>query len=192
MIVLIIVLIASVLLFPLGWALFHRHRMLKRLRTKCESLGFEWKPLHKGVLFSRNLSKNYDLCIEGGGVVFWIKLWSCIHRGTTLLIDEEGRIRQGRRYRIPIAKDEQQSGERWHYARHRRVPKTVCKEPASENKETVLVLLNYPTYDRVIRRSKRQDQAVLNGSLVFGKKFYTPSAFEAELMRLALTKSRAG
>ena len=183
MIIFIIILIAAVLLFPYGWALFHRHRMLKRLRQKCVSLEFEWKPLHQGILFSMNLSKKYDLCLEGKDSVYLIKLWSCFHRGTTLWIDEEGRVFEGRRCRLPIVKDEEKAGERWQYSRFRRVPRTLYKGSVEEGKKINFVFLSYPTYDRVVRRVKGQDQPIFNGSLLFGKRFYTPSALEAELIR---------
>lgn len=185
MIFLMILLIAAVLLFPYGWVLFHRYRMVKRLKHKAEKLGFSWKPLRRGFLLSRNLSSKYDLFIEGDRGVYLVKLWACHRRGTTLVIDEEGRILEGRRYRLPLERNESAEADRirWKYSRRRRVPKTTLGKLETTEKKVVFVLLNYPTYDRIVRKGKGQEVPIMNGSTLFGKIFYTPSAFENELLR---------
>ncbi len=189
MIFLIILLIAAVLLFPYGWVVLHRHRMLNRLRKRAEALGYAWKPLRRDILFSRNLSSKYDLCVEGEAQVYAVKLWACYRRGTTLTIDGEGYIANRRRQRHPIEPNEGNGdGSVWRYTRRRRVPRTVLKSNEATEKKTVFVLLNYPTYDGIVFRGRGQEQPVLNGSVLFGKVFYTPSAFEKELYRSVKSK----
>jgi hypothetical protein len=64
----------------------------------------------------------------------------------------------------------------------RPVPRTEMPRLASE-KRIIPVLLCYPTYDEVLRKVGGKIQPLRNGDVLFGKKFYTPSALEEVMKR---------
>ena len=179
MIFLFLPLVLAVLLFPYGWMLFHRHRMIKRLRATGERLGFRWTPFGKGFLFAGNRSKRYQFCLENQEKVFLVKLWACYRRGTVLLVGEDGRVSVRSRYPRPLFKTEEEQSQRqtvdgaW-----RAVPKTRAPKTDFKGKQVIPVLLSYPTYDGVVYLRSDKMIPVRNGDTLFGKKFFTPSALE--------------
>ncbi len=184
MIFLILPLIAAVLLFPYGWSVFHRYRLIQRLTAKGKQLGFSFKPLRRAVLFSHNRSTDFDFCLEGQDRIYLIKLWACYRRRTTLLVDEYGRVAVRSRYRIPIQKEE--SGEPIEEivdGSFRSIPRTVMPRLETKGRRVIPILLNYPTYDAVLRKVGGKIASVRNGDVLFEKKFYTPSALERAMMQ---------
>ncbi len=179
MIFLILPLLAAVLLFPYGWAVFHRYRLLKRLTVKGKQLGFALKTLRRGAMFSHNRSVRYDFCLEGRDRIYLVKLWACYRRGTTLLVDEGGRVAVRSRYPLPIQKEEgMESIEEVVNGRFRSVPRTEAPRLEAKGKRVIPVLLCYPTYDAAFRKIRGKILPIRNGDVLFEKKFYTPSALE--------------
>ncbi|MBR2353051.1 MAG: hypothetical protein IKA76_00925 [Clostridia bacterium] len=182
MIFLLIPLIAGILLFPYGWMLFHRHRMIKRLKITGKRLGFSWIPLRGGVLLSSNRSKQFDFALENENTVYWVKLWACYLRGTTLMIREDGRISVRHQSPKPLWKtDEDREKREAVDGKWKPVPKTVSPKIDVEGKTVIPVLLNYPTYDTVVRNHGGKMIPIRNGDTLFGKVFFTPSALEREM-----------
>ena len=179
MIFLIVPLIAAVLLFPYGWAVFYRHRMLKRLIKIGKPLGFVCKPLRRGYLFSLNRSSRFDFILAGKDRIYLVKLWSCYRRGTSLLVNENGMVSVRSCYRLPIQREEGQGDVRERVdGKWRPVPKTEFPRIKQEGKQVIPVLLNYPTYDAAYRKKDGRLLPIKNADILFSKKFYTPSALE--------------
>ena len=94
------------------------------------------------------------------------------------MIDENGCIAVRSRARLPIEREETPvPTEEVVDGGFRPVPRTVMPRLASE-KRIIPVLLCYPTYDEVLRKVGGKIQPLRNGDVLFGKKFYTPSALE--------------
>ncbi len=180
MILLILLLLTFILLFPYLWGAYHCCRMLRRLKRVGDSNGFRFKRLSGRFAILRNFSVRYDCSMSDGDTVYLIQLLICYHRGRRLLVGRDGRVReQGTRRRPVDSRHKTPQIERRGVGRWRSVPKTLMPSPARrDGRRVVPILLNYPAYEEIVCFGRDGTVSLTNGSILFEKQLYLPSAFE--------------
>ncbi len=184
MVVLILLVLAVLLLFPYGMAAYHQYRMAVRLRHKGSEYGYSFRWLRKKPHLPRNFSRSYDFCMEDAHTVYLVKLFAAYRKGRVLVLGADGRIalRSRRKKPMEIHVEPRQHKPRRRFEKISAVPKTRLPHRLPREKELCCILLTYPVFEAVLRRTSGEELPIVPGDRIHDKCLETPSTFEKRLM----------
>ena len=179
MISLALLLLIGVYIYPYVLAVIMKARMLRTLSRTAKENGFEHRRAFRHVIFTRNLSRGYDLIIYNEKKLYAIKLWSSYFAYNSLLVTREGKIREERRTR-PVFSMGGKNGLYVGGLTHR-VPKLNLGKKYAKDREVERITLIYPSYESIRAETGRGEVKLRTGDELFGRLIYSPSAFVNKL-----------
>lgn len=176
----LILILVIILLAPYAILLVRRQIMLKEIKALALRCGFKVKSLHKLVFFARNRGNKYDLVFVGKQRVYAVKLWSALHSDSTLVVCPDNSYYVARGVGEPF--EQKGRGEYNLRDKRKKVPDTQLAIKLRGNRETVPIMLFYPSCKRVMQRRGKDILVYEQGDRVFGKRMYFPDGFKSLLL----------
>ena len=179
MIALALLLLLGVYTYPYAVAVIMKARMLRVLSRTARASGYKYKRAFRHVIFTRNLSRGYDMVIYNDEKLYAVKLWSSYFAYNSLVVTREGKIREERRTRHVFAMGDRSSiyvGGLTH-----RVPRLGLSKKYSKDREVERITLIYPSYESIRAETGRGEIKLRTGDELFGRLIYSPSAFIKKL-----------